>query len=506
MSQLVRQLWQNLHRTPQRPRLIEGETHWTALQLAERLAALTHWVSTQAKLHDWHAGDRVALWLGNQKEMLLALLALRAKGLVPVPVNLQWGVEDTAYVLQHAGVKGLLTSAPLIERIRPLVGALPCWALEPLLAELTEMSTEGYLETHLVQTLPDELALLIYTSGTTARPKGVMLSEANLLANMIGIDETGILGDPAVDRLLMALPLFHAYGLTLSLYALQAGVPMVLEPSFQPKALLRAMAQHQVTVLPLVPTMFRVLAEAAQKPEAQPALAHLKWCVSGGAALPPVLLERLGSAGLRVLEGYGLTETSPVVAVNRPHVGPQPGSVGLPLPNVMVRIANADENGVGEVEINAPSVMLGYYQAPQATTDVMTLDGWLKTGDLGRLNTDGTLSLTDGRIKDLIIKHGENIAPQRVEAALLEHPAIAEVCVFGQPDAKAGEVVVACLVLNENSQALTDAELLQWCKQVLPPLYVPSQLHLLAELPKNATGKILRRTLKEQFAPVMVTH
>jgi long-chain acyl-CoA synthetase len=255
--------------------------------------------------------------------------------------------------------------------------------------------------------------------------------------------------------------------------------------------------------------MLRVLGEAIQKQESRHALQSIKWCISGGAALPPALVEQLANAGLPVLEGYGLTETSPVIAVNRPNKRPKPGTVGNILPNVNVRIQPLDgvqasssaSDTPGEIEVKGHSVMLGYYQDKEATKAVMTEDGWLKTGDIGKINSDGTLSLTDGRLKDLIIKHGENIGPQRIETALSAHPDVGDVSVFGIPDDKSGEQIIAYISPNESvvsADGLSE-ELMAWCREHLPPLWQPKRIIVKDELPKNATGKILKRQLKEDY-------
>lgn len=505
MSQLAKHIL-SLSPNPDKTLLIEGETRWTKAELTKQVDKLCQWLTTQPL----DRGDRIACWMGNQKEMLIAILACRQTGLVPVPINTQWSQEDITYVLKHSGAKLILTSQRFEEQLQPVSQALslPLSTVEGVLAKdsssFSNMADKG-------QTTADELnqlGLLIYTSGTTAKPKGVMLSDHNLLANMEGIAATGILGT-GEETLLMALPLFHAYGLTLTLYAISANVPLVLEPTFNPKVLLATIAKEQVSILPLVPTMLRVLGEAIQKQESRHALQSIKWCISGGAALPPALLERLANAGLPVLEGYGLTETSPVIAVNRPDKGPKPGTVGNILTNVEVRInpisgVNSSfslDSTTGEIEVKGHSVMLGYYQDKEATKAVMRKDGWLKTGDIGKFNSDGTLSLTDGRLKDLIIKHGENIAPQRIEAALSAHPDIGDISVFGIPDNKSGEQIIAYVSPSESAASTTELpeELMAWCRENLPLLWQPKRILVLSELPKNATGKILKRQLKEDY-------
>ena len=438
-------------------------------------------------------GDRVALAFGNQSAFIISFLAVWQVGAVVVPVNLQWPESDIGYVLYHAGAKLVLAAQPIAEKFAGSC-PLPLWA-----SNGTDGSWEQALQaaaplSDLIVRPETDMAVLIYTSGTTGKPKGVMLSEKNLATNLAGIAEVLTFGTQ--DMVLMALPLFHAFGLILTLHCLEVNATLLLVPRWTPNALAQALIQQPVTVLPLVPTLFSLLVQGlkGQQPS------QLKYCVSGGATLPPKLLAQVEAAlGCPVLEGYGLTETSPVVAVNRPCDGSTPGSVGRVFPNVQVSLLDDNNqwlpvepghnSDVGEICVKADSVMMGYYQQPEATAQVMTPDSHFKTGDLGHLDAQGKLYISGGRKKDLIIKAGENISPVRIEGVLYNHPAVAEACVYAVPDDRVGEEIMAAVVLKPG---FTEAELKKHCMTDLPPSMVPKQITLLDEMPKNAVGKIVR--------------
>ncbi|MDX2085831.1 MAG: AMP-binding protein [Candidatus Melainabacteria bacterium] len=523
MSQLYQKLLENAQQDPARTTLIEGDTRWSAEQFlsqVNRLAALLQ------QAFNIRSHDRVALMFWNQKELLLGLFACRQLGAVPLPINIQMPPSDIQYVFQDAGVTLVLAATdlarPWVESGNPLpfavilsgnaeetgvLGHLPC--LETLLAETAPLAPE-WCAPHEA----DTLSILLYTSGTTGNPKGVMLSEDNLLGNLHGFHQ--VLAFSEQETILLALPLFHAYGLMIGLYAFWMKIPIVLVPKFAPKSMVKAIAEERVTLLPLVPTMFTLLLEMAERTGLE-AFNSLKLCVSGGASLPTALLKRIEETlGVVVLEGYGLTETSPVLAVNDPKVGSVPGAVGRVLPNVEMRLVDANENVIpvapgvasaeGEVRVKGPNVMLGYYQLPEATQEVFDADGWFKTGDLGHFDEHGNLLISGGRIKDLVIKAGENISPLGVERVLYQHPAVAEASVIGVKDDRLGEAILACIELKPDT-TLTEAALKAHCREHLTPLMVPDRVRFYASLPKGPTGKILKKVLRAENQPeTLVAH
>lgn len=514
------------------PALIEpkagGYQTLTYGQLWQQVKALAWGLKTHFNMAP---NDKIALLFANQSEFLIGLLAARFLGAVPVPVNLAMTPEDTVYVLKHAQPKAILASAEVAMQLAPAVmsgtlqlppvliaGAegdfplpLPKW--EDWLAEAKEHEAE-IAALQAIDTDTKALGLLMYTSGTTGNPKGVMLSEFNLLSNLQAFGSQ--LGLPAGHKMLLGLPLFHAYGLICALYGLVLKAPLVLVPKFQPKAMLEAVLSQQVTILPLVPTMFSLLCQQAQKLGPKPFEA-LEICISGGAALAPDLLRRVEETlEVTVLEGYGLTETSPVIAVNTLAQGSMPGTVGPVLQNINLRLVNEQGEvletnmGVpseeGEIEVQGPNVMLGYYLDETATAEVLSPHGWLKTGDLGHLDAAGNLVISGGRKKDLIIKAGENIAPVKIEAVLHQHPAVAAVAVLGLPDARLGEAIVACLELHpmqeetfETYQKRIEQELKALCQAQLPAFYHPNHYSVEADLPKTPAGKVVKKQLKAQL-------
>ena len=496
-----------------KPAIIEDNVQWTGQVLLEKVKRLASVLSQKGL----QPGDRVALMFLNQKEFLLSFLALRYMGAVPVPINIQMPPDDILYVILNSGSKLVLTTdafAPRFEGkpIPVLVANSTTPGKYPSFEDAIEGGDPNFTPTH--THTPNEMHVLMYTSGTTGKPKGVMLSEENLLANLDGVAK--ILDVDANERMLLALPLFHAYGLMIALVALDGGAPIVLVPNFSPKKIVEMVATHQVTILPLVPTMFTVLLKAAEKSGAG-VFKTLKLCVSGGASLPKALLKQVEDLlDVVVLEGYGLTETAPVLAVNNPKTGSIPGSVGRPLANVELKLVNdAGEKlpetteSEGEILARGANIMLGYYGLPEETKAVFDGDGFFKTGDIGRFDESGNLYISGGRKKDLIIKAGENISPLRIEEVLYQHPAVREASVIGLPDDRLGEEVLACVELEEGHRHIDvkdmEKSLKDFCLAQLTPFLCPAQFRFFDELPKNPTGKIVKKELKAQVLSSLTT-
>jgi long-chain acyl-CoA synthetase len=467
-------------------------------------------------------GERVGLLFWNETEFLVGLFACRWVGAVIVPFNVTMSATDLLYVVGHSKIKLLAGSADLLGQLAGQAGIDPAHIPFPVIVSNNAheaLATLPQWQTVIEQSEPDPsphvdpdaMAILMYTSGTTGHPKGVMLSERNLLANMEAFMAMLHLEADTVDhRMLVGIPLFHSYGLMVALYGLAMGATLILVPKFQPKRLLQALQDKQVTILPLVPTLFHVVAAQADKMPPH-AFESLVCCISGGAALAPDLLAKVETLlSVPVLEGYGLTETSPVISVNTPTVGSVPGTVGQPLTNLTVRLQDKDTlaivpvemgqaSGIGEIQVQGPSVMLGYYQADDLTAEVMTEDGFFKTGDLGQFDPAGNLRIV-GRIKELIIKAGENISPIPIEQVVHKAAHVADVAVVGQPDAKMGERIVAFVSIEEGAdEATVMAEMKQVVRQHLAPLHQPDSFRILAALPKSPTGKIMKKVLRQQL-------
>ena len=440
-------------------------------------------------------GDRVALLLPNSADFLLAYYGALAAGATVVPVHALLVADEVAYVLRHSGSVALISSGPLWpvgEEAARTAGVRALHGVpdgEPLLApEPAE---------------PVDTAVILYTSGTTGRPKGARLTHLNIVLNASVITQD-LLDLRPEDVVLGCLPLFHSYGQTCAMNAtLRAGATLVLMGRFTGPAALEAMATEGVSVFMGVPTMYHALVEAAARDGAAAAGPTLRAAVSGGAALPVAVLERFEAAfSTQVLEGYGLTETSPVATFNQPHTGRRPGTVGHPVWGVEIGIADAAvddavrllaDGETGEVVVRGHNVFAGYLDDPEATAAAV-VDGWFRTGDLGVRDADGFLSIVD-RKKDLIIRGGFNIYPREVEEVLVRHPVVSEVAVIGVPDEARGEEICAVVVVRPDAGPVTADELIGWSRERLGRHKYPRIVRFTEELPLGPTGKVLKRAL-----------
>lgn len=502
---------------PGHPVLVEDDVQWTLTDLREKAARLASTLVAKGI----QPGDRVAMMFMNQKEFIVGFFAILHAGAVVVPINIQLPPDDIVYVILNSGSKLVLTTQAFAEKfegkpIPLLVANQPEGGMLPSFEAAMAQGDPAFAG------VPDgdanAMRLLMYTSGTTGRPKGVMLSEGNLIGNIDGISPR--FGFHESERMLLALPLFHAYGLMVGLYALSQKACVYLVPNFSPKKIIQTVVEHHISILPLVPTMFSVILHSLQK-VGRDQFPHLKLSISGGAGLAAKLLEEIGDTlDLMVLEGYGLTETSPVVAVNSRERGPIAKSVGQPLHNIEIKLVDdrgervpvtpGEESGEGEILVKGPNVMLGYYNLPEETEKAFDAEGYFRTGDLGRFDAEGNLYISGGRKKDLIIKAGENIAPMRIEEVFYQHPAVLHAAVIGAPDEKLGEDIVACVELKpdavldpETGAPVDEAALKKFCREQLPPFMVPVAIRIYEQLPKNPSGKILKPQLRTENATLL---
>jgi long-chain acyl-CoA synthetase len=349
---------------------------------------------------------------------------------------------------------------------------------------------------------PGDTAILQYTGGTTGTPKAAILTHRNLMANVAQINAWMLRTRYGEERVVGLLPFFHAFGLTVCLnWALSQAALLIVLPRFEINDFLKMLRRYKPTILPGVPTLFVGLINHPEIPKID--LSGLWCCVSGSAPLPLEVRERFENlSGCRILEGYGLTEASPVTHFN-PYEGPRPaGSIGLPFPGTLAKLMD-EETGlrelpvgeVGELCIRGPQVMEGYWQRPDETSQVLK-DGWLYTGDLARMDETGYFYIID-RKKDLIINAGFKIFPREVEEVLYQHPKVKEAVVYGFPDAYRGEVVKAVIVPREGVNLIED-DILDHCRPRLATYKLPAIIEFRRELPKSMVGKVLRRTLREQ--------
>ncbi len=422
------------------------------------------------------AGDRVVMSATTSVELVVAHVAALRLGLVVVPVNGAYRVREIGHIVGDCAPAACVVDAERIEVFAEAVGD-GCIVTTPAIdlpeAEAPELDASA----------PDDIALLCYTSGTTGTPKGAMLSHGNVLASCEALRLAWRW--TAADRLVLALPLFHVHGLGVGLHGtLLCGGSAVLLPGFDPDVVLDAAREHDATLFFGVPTMYARLASTERVGE----MAQLRLCVSGSAPLPAALhAELTARAGIHVLERYGMTET--IMNVSNPYDGERrAGTVGFALPGVEVRL---DESS-GEILLRGPNVFPGYWDREDATRDAFTVDGWFRSGDVGARDADGYLRIV-GRAKELIISGGYNVYPREVEDVLLEHPAVAEVAVVGEPSDEWGELVVA-VVVPATDAGDADA-LLAFAAEHLAPYKRPRRVRFVDELPRNALGKVVRGLL-----------
>jgi fatty-acyl-CoA synthase len=346
----------------------------------------------------------------------------------------------------------------------------------------------------------DDVAIIMYTSGTTGRPKGAMLTHGNLWWNNINALHTlDVLED---DVTLVVAPLFHIGGLNvITLITWQKGGGVVLHRTFDPAVALADMARYGVTTFFGVPAMFLALSQQPDFADAD--LSSIRMFICGGAPVPEPLLRLYLERGVPIQQGYGLTETSPMVTfLTAEHGLAKLGSAGKPPLLTDVRIVDVDNDPVtepharGEVCVRGPNVLAGYWNRPEATAEAIDADGWFHTGDIGYFDEDGFLYIAD-RLKDMVITGGENVYPAEVESVLYAHPAIAEVAVIGLPDDRWGETVTAIVVANDKLPTLE--ELRDFAGVELAPYKLPRQLHVVDALPRNPAGKVLKFELRERF-------
>ncbi|VTU33680.1 AMP-binding protein [Variovorax sp. PBL-E5] len=448
-------------------------------------------------------GDTVSVVMPNGLQTLRVLLGAMHGGLCVNPVNLLSQPEQMRYVLAHSDCRVVCVAPEWEERVRgmlagldrtvdvivvdPDAAALPGEAQVPALADASPPA-------------PGDLALLMYTSGTTGMPKGVMLSQRNLAANAQAISTEHELG--AADRVLAVLPLYHINAFAVTMLApLVQGGSLAMAPRFSAGRFWEQAAHTQCTWINVVPTMISYLLEGERPPAAQ--TARIRLCRSASAALPPEhhrAFEQL--FGIGIVETMGLTETAaPAFSNPLAPAARKLGSVGrasgCEARVIDAALAEVPDGTTGELAIRGPNVMLGYYKNEEATRASFTPDGWLRTGDLGHRDADGFFFVT-GRIKELIIKGGENIAPREIDEALLQHPAVLEAAAVGVPHPHYGQEIGVCIVLREGL-ACTEDELRAFCDTALGRYKTPGHFRFVTDLPRGPSGKVQRLKLLPLF-------
>ncbi|RBP95846.1 long-chain acyl-CoA synthetase [Cytobacillus firmus] len=455
-------------------------------------------------------GDHVALLVGNSPEFIIGLHGALRAGATVIPINPIYTPDEITYIIKNGDVKTVIaldTLLPVMEQVMNHVPALEqiivCAAApggaavkNNKIKTFTEVLMSGDPELPLPIIHKDQTAVILYTSGTTGKPKGAMLTHYNLYSN--ARDLLSFLEISKNDHIIAVLPMFHVFCLTVAINVpIICGATILIVPKFIPSEVFRISRNYKATVFAGVPTMYNFL---LHYPEADPSdLQSLRLCVSGGASMPLTLLENFEKKyNVQISEGYGLSEASPVTCFNPLDRPRKPGSVGTSIINVENKVVNElgeaiPAGEVGELIVRGPNVMKGYYKMPEETASAIQ-DGWLHTGDLAKMDDDGYFYIVD-RKKDLVIVGGYNVYPREVEEVLYSHSSVVEAAVIGVPDEDYGEALKAYVVRKDPS--LTEEELTAFCRGHLAKYKVPSGIEFLDELPKNTTGKILKRALRQ---------
>lgn len=455
-------------------------------------------------------GDRVAMLLVDTPQFPVVYFGVLAAGAVAIPLNVMATASEIEHVLADADAGFLVCAASLLAQAskaaKPLGTVLLTVGPGPAgTVDLESAAQDTAPIDDAVAREPDEVAVVFYTSGTTGEPKGVMLTHRNILYNVERMVATPYMFR-SDDVLLGCLPLSHGFGQICGmLTGFRAGISLVMMPRFSGREALTLMTKHRCTVFMGVPTMYVKLLDAVAQGEQVPRLDRV---YSGGSALPVKTLEDVRSTfGCPVYEGYGMTETSCSVAYHYPGLTFRSGTVGVPITGITVGIArpNADRidllpvGEVGEIVVRGPNVMAGYLGRPDITAEVL-IDGWFRTGDLGRLDGDGYLSVV-GRKKDLILRGGYNVYPREIEEVLLGHQNVAQVAVIGVPHPVLGEEIWAVVVpaRPEDVTSGSEQEIVEWGKQRLAAYKYPRRVEFTDALPIGSSGKVLKRTLVSTY-------
>lgn len=491
---------------PDRLAVIDGDRAFTYAQLHAAARTVARFLLDCGV----QRGDRVAMTVPNSAEFPIVYFGILHAGGVVVPMNTMLKRDEVAYHLRDSGAKVYFWAGAAGEEGRRgfeavdscehllIIGDAP-GAPVPGTTSLADVLRRPAKVNTAAATEATDTAVVLYTSGTTGKPKGAELTHANMVLNAFAHNR--LLEASPSDVHLVTLPLFHSFGQTVHMNAgFSIGATLVLVPRFDAAAALQLMAKHRVTVFAGVPTMYWALIAAADQAEHSVDLARLlRIAVSGGAAMPVELLARFKRVfGIAVREGYGLTETSPTVTFNPLGSPNRPGSIGQPIWGVEIKLIDPDWNEVGEGEfgelaVRGHNVMKGYLGRPEATAEVVR-DGWFRTGDIARRDDAGYYYIVD-RAKDLIVRGGFNVYPREVEETLIKHPEVSLVAVVGVPDPRVGEEVKA-FVIRQPGSALTAEDLITWSRDRLATYKCPRAVEFRETLPTNTTGKLLKRELR----------
>ena len=458
-------------------------------------------------------GDRVIVIMINSPEVLIAYQAIARTGGVIIPVLPLLKPPEVRFIAKNAAAKAIITSDLLLPVLRGALADVS--SMQAIISVGSESSADSTPRVYAYREVvaigaekadqylgdldgsaptPDDMAVILYTSGTTGRPKGVVLTHRNVVSNAVSA-HSSVPDDRQQEMQLAILPLAHAYGVVVSNIGYLTGARLVMHPRFDTNAILSAIERHRVVTFAGVPAMFVAL---LYTPDAEKYdTSSLQYCVSGSAPLPIAILQGFEQKfGCHILEGYGLSEASAVLTSHTIGMPKKPGSVGRPISGVEVLVVDENDRPlptgeIGEIIARGPNVMKGYYNMPEET-EVAMRNGWLHTGDMGYFDEDGYLYIVE-RKKDLIIRGGFNIYPRDVEEVLNSHPAVIEAAVIGIPSERMGEEVKAFVVTRSE----VDTETLKaYCRESLANYKAPSEIEFVNALPRNAVGKIDKKALR----------
>ncbi len=456
-------------------------------------------------------GSKVVVLMPNSPDVIVSFQALFRLGATVIPVMFMLGPKEVNYILDHSEASTIITHSLFYDKVKQAAQGVA--SVKQIV--LADKSVDGCATFEsLMQGQPGELAIaptdahdvavMLYTSGTTGRPKGVMLTHLNLYSNAklaavtTEFERTNFTDTPTIA--LLALPLAHSYGLTVMNVGFLIGGRYVLMTWFEPEAAMRLIQEYKVTSFSGVPTMYAYMLNHPKFDQYD--LSSVTGWGSGSAPLPVEIQRKFDAKiGKEIYDGYGLSENSPVVAASRPTMPNKRGSIGVPIYGVDIRIVDYDDQPtpqgeIGELLVRGPCVMKGYYKMPELTEHVLR-NGWLHTGDMVRMDEDGYLWIVE-RKDDLIIRGGENIYPREVEEVLYRHPKVAEASVIGVPDPEMGQEIHGYVVLRANEQA-DEAELIEFCHAHIARFKSPKHVSIVPALPKNLIGKTLRKELRRMY-------
>lgn len=500
--------WPTIHalRNGSQTALINAETGATTT--FQELEARTNSLGAAIRAKGVVKGDRVALVTLNGVRMLEILFAVWKLGAIGVPINWRLSASEINYILEDCGAKLVFHSPAFAETVREAAGEGGQLIEVPdneqsQSGETTAYETliaEGDISRVMAEVELEDTCTIMYTSGTTGFPKGAMLTHGNFLWNAVhnaNLDD----GIGRTDISIAAAPIFHigALGIHTTALLYVGGTTVVME-TFDPVEWIKTVARHHVTVTFAVPAMWAAIAKVAGEIDYD--FSSLRFSLSGGAPTPLVVIEALGDLGIELSEGFGLTETSPIASyLDTADIVEHLGSIGRPVHHVDTRVVDEADNDVptgvvGELVFRGPTIFAGYWNKPAETAAAMR-GGWFHTGDLARSDEGEYLYIVD-RKKDMVITGGENVYPVEVEQALHRHEAVADVAIVGVPDKRWGERVAAVVVLQPNAQTTGD-EIIAWARERIAHFKCPRSVLFVDELPRTATGKILKRKLRELY-------